>query len=184
MTSAWLESGAAFDNDNCPLNSLTADVAIRKPQFFKPAAGEILNWRVIDPATQNELQSGMVTVQAGGLVVIPQVDVYKENIRKVQISVSKASIGTLEPSNPLFSNLKIVPNPSPDDAFVLVVAAKNTPARLRIISTAGAVSSFETNLFEGHNQISLGRFQNLPEGFYWVEVIFENEHKAAKWIKL
>lgn len=184
MTSAWLESGAAFDNDNCPVNSLKADVAIRKPQFFKPAAGTTLNWRVIDPVTQIELQSGEVAVQAGGLVVIPQIEVYKENIRKVQISVSKVSIGTGEPSSLLFSNLKIVPNPSQDDASVLIVSTKNTTAKLRIISTSGALSTLETNLFEGPNRISLSAFRSLPGGLYWVEIISEKQHISEKWAKM
>jgi hypothetical protein len=85
---AWLPSNAVFANDICPHESLTADVAIRKPQQFKPATGKTLHWVVKDAADGTVLQSGNTNVQADSLVVIPKVVVYKDIIRKVRIIVA------------------------------------------------------------------------------------------------
>ena len=40
QVTAWLESNAVFPNDNCPNDQLHADLAIRRPQSFKPATGQ------------------------------------------------------------------------------------------------------------------------------------------------
>ncbi|MDV7396086.1 hypothetical protein RZS08_32135, partial [Arthrospira platensis SPKY1] len=85
---AWLEGSSIFSNDNSPDNFLTTDIAIRRPQAFKPASGEVISWNVKDLSTGNPLQSGTATVQTDDLVVIPQVEVYKGNIRKVLITAT------------------------------------------------------------------------------------------------
>lgn len=114
--SAWLESGAVYANDNCPVNTLKADLAIRKPKIFKPASGSTLNYRIRDIATQNVLQSGSVVVQNDGLVVIPNVDVFREDLRKVRISVAKPGSAASEASAGF--SLPVYPNPAENHIFL------------------------------------------------------------------
>ncbi|MDX1942067.1 MAG: T9SS type A sorting domain-containing protein [Saprospiraceae bacterium] len=184
QTTAWLESNAVFANDNCPNNFLTADVAIRKPQQFKPAAGTVLNWNVKDLASGAMLQSGTTTVRADSLVVLPKIVVFKENIRKVRILVVNTSVAT-QPE-PVFAEMgiKIVPNPSVGNSNLTLFSQKVANAEIRAISLTGNTISFKTQLAEGENRISLSKFYELTAGFYVVEIIADGQRKAVKWVKL
>lgn len=184
QATAWLESNAVFANDNCPHNSLTADIAVRRPQVFKPATGKMLNWNVKDLANGNILQSGATIVQADDLVVIPQVVVFKENIRRVRISVSDPTISASEPEEAIFSKINITPNPSAGTAFLSAFSKNEIAAEVRVLGLAGRVLSFQTRLIEGENQIPLTGFDELPAGFYFVEINAGEKRKTAKWAKM
>ncbi|MFN7116062.1 MAG: T9SS type A sorting domain-containing protein [Saprospiraceae bacterium] len=181
---AWLQSNAVFTNDNCPNHSLTADLAIRKPQKFKPAQGTVLNWNVKDETTGIILQSGTTTVRADALVILPKIVVYQENIRKVRISVINSTVATA--SEPVFSNstLTIEPNPSFNNSILTVFFKIPTTATIRAIGLNGKATAFTTQLLEGENRILLSHFDELPSGFYVVEVIAEGQRKSVKWVKL
>ena len=111
QTIAWLESNAIFPSDNSPNNFLTADLAIRRPQNFLPVTGKTISWNVKDVITGSILQSGTTTVQMDNLVVVPQVEVYKENIRKVLITVTLGTT-SIEEAYTESSTLQISPNPT------------------------------------------------------------------------
>ncbi|MBK8426825.1 MAG: hypothetical protein IPL27_13035 [Lewinellaceae bacterium] len=181
---AWLESNAVFSNDNCPNNSLTADVAIRRPQIFKPATGTLLNWSVRDAGTGNVLQSGQVAVQDDDLVVIPQVVVFRENIRRVRITVVDPSVATAEPQRGI-SSMAITPNPASD---VAVLAFENhTPAKeaeLRIIASTGNAIYMKIPVLEDENRVPLAGFEHLPAGIYMVEINLNGQRGAVKWVKM
>ncbi|MEO5959228.1 MAG: hypothetical protein ABIZ49_07590, partial [Opitutaceae bacterium] len=78
----WLVNAAVQTNlaavETSPFAQLTSDVAIRKPQAFKPAAGSSVTWRVTNAATGTLLQSGTATVAADGLITIPGVTVLRD----------------------------------------------------------------------------------------------------------
>lgn len=180
---AWLESNALFANDNCPNDELTADVAIRKPQTFKPATGTVLNWSVRDAGSGAILQFGQTAVQADDLVVIPQVVVFRENIRRVRITVVDPSVATVEPEAD-FSNIKITPNPAAGDAELVFenhTAAKE--AELRVIAASGNVFFKKIPVGEGENRVSLAGFAHLPAGIYFVEIGIDGLRKTLKWVK-
>ena len=181
---AWLESNAVFANDNCPNNSLTADLAIRRPQIFKPATGTLLNWSVRDTGTGNVLQSGQVTVQDDDLVVIPQVVVYRENIRRVRITIVDPSVATAEPEA-VVAKMNILPNPSADHAvLVFDNQADMHAATLRIMAASGQVFSTNIPLTRGENRVPLSELEHLPAGIYFIEINAEGQRKAVKWAKM
>ncbi len=111
QTTAWLESNAIYPNDNSPEDFLTADLTIRRPQIFLPISGQSISWSVKDVATGSTLQSGTTTVQPDNLVVIPQVEVFKEGIRKVLITVALGTTSIKEKYTES-SILTISPNPT------------------------------------------------------------------------
>ncbi|MFN0035154.1 MAG: hypothetical protein ACKVUS_08810 [Saprospiraceae bacterium] len=180
---AWLESNAVFTNDNCPHSSLTADVAIRRPQIFKPSTGKVLNWSVKEVGTGNTLQSGTTTVQADDLVVIPQVVVFKENIRRVRITVTDPSVAASEPET-IFSEMKIEPNPSLGEAVLSVFSTKEMDVEVWASSLDGKRVSANAHLFEGGNTLPLTAFENLPVGFYFLSIAAEGFQQVAKWVKM
>ncbi len=181
---AWLESNAVFGNDNCPVNFLTADLAIRKPKQFKPATGKMLQWSVKDYSNGNILQSGTANVQADNLVVIPQVAVYKEGIRRVRVSVTDPSVPVSEPGAAVFSGIQIEPNPSGGNAYLSLFSEKETDADLNVYGLDGRVLSVRTRIYAGQNRLPLTRFEHLPGGFYILEINAGGLHTSAKWIKL
>jgi hypothetical protein len=69
-------SGIAIDN--APFTSTLVDVAIRKPQNFKPEEGRKAAWRLKHIPTGNTLQSGIVTTGTDGLVSIPGLKIFRD----------------------------------------------------------------------------------------------------------
>lgn len=181
---AWLTANAVFDNDNCPHNALTADLAIRKPQQFLPAAGKTLNWTVQDETNGQVLQSGVTTVHNDGLVALPQVLVFVENVRRVRIRVSDPSVAASEPEN-TFPSAKIQPNPSGRVAFLSLTAPKAGEAEVSVCPINGATKrTMRVMLAPGQNKLALDAFENLPSGLYVLVVRTENQQNAVEWIKM
>ena len=181
---AWLESGAVFPNDNCPNNSLSADVAIRRPQLFKPATGAALQWQVREVGSSAILQSGQVNVQDDDLVVIPQVTVYREDIRRVRIIVADPSVATSQPV--ATETLALAPNPG-SGSFSL--EWDNTEfaasALVDLMSVSGEkVVSRSVSMQGGHNRITLEGLETLPAGIYQVVINTGKKIGAARWVKL
>jgi hypothetical protein len=88
---AWLINNAPFPNDNCPDASLRSDLAIRKPQQFKPPTGRQLQWSVTRLSNGQVLQSGTTTVGAEDLVSLVGITLYKDPDR-VRIRVSDPTV--------------------------------------------------------------------------------------------
>lgn len=181
---AWLESNAVFPNDNCPFDILGADVAIRKPTSFRPATGASLYWQVRDAASGEVLQSGTTAVQPDELVSIPQVEVYRENLRRVRIEVSDLPLSAQSPGIEPFSALKINPNPSTGEAVLTVFSQNDTKAEVRAIGTTGTLRVFPVQLVAGANRLPLRDFAALPAGLYFVGLVSGGgQHGVVKWIK-
>ena len=181
---AWLTDGAPFANDNCPYDQLTADLAVRKPQQFKPAAGENVHWEVIDLNNNEVLQSGNAVVKADSLVVIPQVAVYRESIRKVRIEVTPMNVATFQESGSrVLTDLSIAPNPSKGEARMSVFVPEQTAAVIAAVSTTGLKALFNYRLLPGKNEISLASFNHLPAGLYFLELTVAGDRQVIKWVK-
>lgn len=181
---AWLESGAVFPNDNSPNNSLTADVAIRRPQLFQPATGTVLLWQVREVGSGAILQSGQTTVQADDLVVIPQVEVYRENIRQVRIIVADPSVATSQPV--ITETLSLAPNPG-TGAFTLDWdnSEAETFASVDLMSVSGEkLISRTISIQPGINRITIDDLKSLPSGIYQVLVNTGKKVGTARWVKL
>lgn len=180
---AWLESKAVFANDNCPSNSLIADLALRRLQKFSPRPGSEVNWQVRDLATNAILQSGKVTVRPDGLVVLPKIVLYKEDLRKVRIIVTDPLVATRQASEEVKLKLQIEPNPSYGAATLTLSSPKTAEATVRAIATSGQVRVFKTSLKIGENRVSLAPFEGLPAGFYAIELLVEGQRNVGKWLK-
>lgn len=180
---AWLESNALFDNDNCPVISLKADVAIRKPQQFKPISGKLLNWFVKDIATGIVLQNGITIVRANGLVVIPQVEVFKEDVRKVEISIVDPTVRIDNTYNYKHSQIKIEPNPSSSETTLKIILPNDIIGNINIAGLERSIYSMQKNFSGGENVFSLSEFQHLPVGFYFITVQASGVNLKTIWLK-
>lgn len=173
---AWLESDALFPNDNSPEDFLTADLAIRRPKAFLPATGQIIYWNVKDLATGNTLQSGAATVQADDLVVIPQVEVFKENIRKVRINLSDGTTAT-ENLHDSVPGIHIFPNPTDGILFL-----ENDWEFARIVDLNGVERKYIGRSYLTQQAIDVS---GLPDGLYFLETLTKKGiRQVGRFIKL
>jgi hypothetical protein len=74
----FLRGLSAVSIDNALVASLTADVSLRRTQQFNPADGTSVTWWLFDEATDQILQSGIVTAGTEGLVSIPGLTVRRD----------------------------------------------------------------------------------------------------------
>lgn len=171
----WLEDNAIFPNDNSPENFLTADLAIRRPMTFLPATGQTIYYKVEELGTGSILQAGATTVQADNLVVIPQVEVFKENIRKVRITVTDQITATEEAASAT-TDIGIFPNPSNGIIFL-----NNDWRSLKIFDLNGVeMKHFDSNVLQQRLDIS-----DLPAGMYAVEIFTkEGARKVARFVMI
>ncbi|HXG47503.1 MAG TPA: PHB depolymerase family esterase, partial [Methylomirabilota bacterium] len=73
----------------CPDLLRVADVAIRRPQHFKPLAGTRLDWQLENAATGALITNGTVAVGADDLVAIPALPIPRDPLR-ARLTVSLA----------------------------------------------------------------------------------------------
>jgi predicted esterase len=164
---AWLTDEALFSHDNCPQQELTSDIAIRKPQAFLPQAGTPINWQVEDAATQEILQTGFTLPKARNLIVLEQVTVYREDIRKVRIRVTYGS-GTHEEKG--YPGAMLQPNPANTDTWLNFNAEQPLLAVLNVYNNLGVlVQTLQVDIQAGNNRLHIPLNQ-LPQGIYYVRL--------------
>lgn len=180
---AWLEGNAAFDHDNCPQDLLVADMAIRKPGVFKPVTDQIIFWEIRDDMTGQILQEGTTVVGEDNLVVINNVEVYREDIRKVNIRIFTFPSATYDAQAKPFDIL-ITPNPGLEQPLVRVRSAQGVDAVFRMSCMSGPVMEFHHHLTEGDNHFILPGADRLPAGIYLLEMVAGNRHQVSRWVKI
>lgn len=183
QTTAWLESNAVFDSENCPHDFLTADLAIRKPKQFKPTTGTLVYWRVTDFFTNQVLQNGTATIQASDLTIIPQVQVFREDIRKVRIEVSTQPVAT-EDVGKIFLDIAVSPNPSTGESTLIIYSEKELTVTLRLSNISGVISFVEKQIHPGENRIPLIDLGLIPAGFYFISMEANGQQNVVRWVKM
>lgn len=170
---AWLTGNAPFDNDICPENALLTDLAIRKPQQFKPEVGKMLEWRVRDASNNQLIQAGQTTVRADGLVVVPQIFVTKETFRKIRVEVFDPTVATQEVAEAL-SKLTVFPNPTNGMIFF-----KNEFEGIRVFDLNGKMVLEKQTA--GSIQLDVS---GLPNGLYFLEISDRlGAHEVCRFVK-
>jgi pimeloyl-ACP methyl ester carboxylesterase len=182
---AWLEGDAIFQHDQCPYNSLRSDVAIRRPQQFRPATGEVVNWRVEDASTQSLLQQGQSIVGADDLVSIPGIDIFAEFTTRVRIIIEKQNVSTHDVSSGAQIKMILFPNPSENTTTISLHASQKTSGTIRLVNSQGAAMHHQlVSLDGGENMIYIDDSESWPAGLYIVQLTTPLGLESAKWIKL
>lgn len=104
--------------DESPSDALMADVAVRRPQQFKPEPGATLDWTLSRADTGAFLQSGQSVVAADGLVSVPGLTMFKDP-KRARLEIKPAVI------TPPVDRVHVV-TVNPDGSF--------TPTRVEIFS--------------------------------------------------
>ena len=87
-----LVSGSPFLPDNAPAAPARASVTVRRPQAFHPEPGRLVGWVLKRAADGATLQSGVVVVDAEGLVTVPDLLFGAEPVR-LELTVKVARSG-------------------------------------------------------------------------------------------
>jgi hypothetical protein len=133
-----LVTSSEYGHDIPVFDSSKADLAIRKPQQFKPAEGTTLYWAVTRISDGRVLQSGQVTAGPEGLVTVPGVIVYKE---KCEIAISKDPAvhdGAPSPGGSTHQpGLRIYPNPASSSMSIQYDLEQSARVKLAVFSIDG-----------------------------------------------
>ena len=171
----WLESKALFPNDNPPTDFLTADMAIRRPQTFLPEKGQQLSWFVTDISTGDTLQSGVTIVHDDGLVVIPQINVYKEDLRRNRITVTDGITAVKEYDDPQ-NKIDVFPNPALEFLYI-----QDHVETITIWDLSG-VKRMQLEALSHSQAIDLTK---LPGGIYIIEGVGKDHiRRIGRFVKL
>ena len=93
-SSVFLTSNSEYSNDVPDFDSCRTNIAIRRPQQFKPSTGSSVSWSLTRLSDSKTLQSGEEVVETNGIVIIPDLIIHKEIC---QLAVSGESTSISEP---------------------------------------------------------------------------------------
>jgi hypothetical protein len=183
---AWLINNAPFPNDNCPDASLMSDVAIRKPQQFKPPTGRQLQWSVTRLSNNQVLQSGTTTVGADDLVSITGITVFKDPDR-VRIRVSDPTVAVESRDSEMlpteFSLSQNYPNPFNPSTMISFQLPVHGHVTLKVFDVNGreVATLMEGELAAGSHIVPFAP-RDLAGGIYFYQITagkFSQTRKAV-----
>jgi hypothetical protein len=105
--SIYLISDGESPVDIPDFDSSRADIAIRRPQHFLPPDSGSISWELVRLADSRIMQSGWGKVENEGLVIIPDVTIYKEKC-ELRVGLIPTSATSMEFRQMV---LQVYPNP-------------------------------------------------------------------------
>ncbi|MCC6461096.1 MAG: hypothetical protein IT260_11535 [Saprospiraceae bacterium] len=103
---------------------------------------------------------------ADSLVVIPGVEVFRADIRKVRIDVQQQT-GATQPTPEWGAGMRMEPNPSAGPAVLRIQATQPALANWRILGHQGCILQGQVQVLEGENRLALPGLDRVPAGFMW-----------------
>ncbi len=173
----WLEDGAIFDNDNCPVDSLEADLYIRRlPDSLNAFCDANLIY-TLSSLEDNYIASGAVECVDGELMKIEGVRLYRKGIRRLQLEIQMA-VSTSSAEVPAFK-ASLFPNPVGDVAHVSIEAAQAGRLFFSLTDRDGRLLRHSEHLCtSGRNELEMP-LQNLPTGLYFLRISDETGEAVA-----
>jgi len=118
----YLVGQSSVSVDNCPVDSSTCGIGIRKPRSFKPQPGSQLNWKLIRVSNNEVLQSGVVTADTAGVVMIDGLKIFKDPVR-TRLIVENGSTSGVNSIDGRW--VQVYPNPAQNQLTVSGAIPKN-----------------------------------------------------------
>ena len=122
-------------------------------------------------------------VRDDNLVVIPNVEVYRQSLRKVKISVVPIFLSTEDVESSAMT-LTIAPNPSYQTPIVKVTSAREMDVTFRLSSMDGHMKEFQKHMEEGENRFLLPVYDGLTSGMYVLSMMADSHTQHVRWVKL
>ena len=203
----FLIDGSPYLVDNCSgdaavaqCDSLTSDLAVRKPQQFKPNPGQSVDWWHWDENGIDLLASGTVVVGVDGLVRLPGIATFQDPRRtRIECRLTAASVeepweedlpgeGSSVPGTAI--GLDIAPSPFSREATIEFRTSHRGFVGASIFDAGGRLVR---RLFEGvaepgtHTTVWNGRNDAgtpTPPGVYWVRVQLDGNSVSQRVVRL
>lgn len=176
----WLEDSSPFANDNCPVDQLTADMAVRRVpaphetfcDFSNPPAAWV--YEVQDISSGDYLDGGSIDCVGDDLMIIRDLVVYKKSIRKIKVTIYLIVPVTSVGPTPFTAVL--MPNPAKESTLLRVDLQKPSGLSITLTNASGLIHTQFYSAQTGENQITL-QVDDLSPGLYFVQIIdrFGNE---------
>jgi hypothetical protein len=129
----YLVGQSSVSVDNCPVDSSTCGIGIRKPRIFKPQPGSQLSWKLIRVSNNEVLQSGAVTADTAGVVMIDGLKIFKDPVRTRLIVENGSTSGVNSIDRRL---IQVYPNPAQNQLTVSGAIPKN--CSYTVVNVCGA----------------------------------------------
>lgn len=171
---AYLIGQSSHTVDNSSDASLTADLAIRKPQQFRPPTGRQLQWSVTRISNGQVLQNGITAVGAEDLVSITGITLYRDPDR-VRIRVSDPTVAVEENNSETlpteFSLSQNYPNPFNPSTVISFQLPVNSHVTLKVFDVNGreVATLVEGELSAGNHIVQFAP-SDLADGVYFYKL--------------
>lgn len=175
----WLEDGANFMNDDCPVDSVLTDIIIRKGRpFICENCNPWLGW-YYGSAYGNDGYNAYFDVEtdlADTKLIMHDVKVFKKGIRKIDLEIYLLVPTTSVGATPFTSAL--APNPAQEITTLTVNLQAPSELAISISDISGRTLSQSFVAQAGENRIPL-EVGGLPPGLYFVQVVDERGSAAV-----
>jgi len=169
-TEVFLISFSEYPNDIPPFDSSKTDIAIRRPQQFTPQEGNSIVWELKRLSDSRVVQSGEVIVGVNGLVIIPDLVIYKE-ICELSVSVNPNAVFSQDEVSltPVKSSLlKVFPNSFNTSTTIMYRVPQAGLVNITIYNISGNMIKILVNKYKiaGHHSINWDAGK-IPSGIYY-----------------
>ncbi len=171
----FLISSSANANDVPSFDSSQTDISIRRPQQFTPSAGSIVGWNLTRLSDSRIMQSGEELVGENGVVTIPDLTIYKDELRLTVFIVPSSDVELEIPTE--FSISQNYPNPFNPITTIQYTLTKESYVTISIFNTIGqVVRKFDQGFQQpGNYQVVWNgkdnQGQNASSGLYFYQII-------------
>jgi poly(3-hydroxybutyrate) depolymerase len=181
----WLIAGSPWAPDNCPFDSLTTDVAIRRPQAFLPVAGASVAWQVLGLAGDT-LQRGVSEVRADGLVIAEGVVTARDPDRRRLRFVPAGNVAVAPGPGRLDGiEWSVAPVPARGGARIGFRLPRPAPVRIVVVDLQGrSVATLVEGPFAAGDHRVAWPTGSLPPGVYLVRLQAGPETRTRRMVVL
>lgn len=178
---AWLEDGAVFTNDNCPVDSLVSDLVIRRKDIYicescNPPLGWYAAWADEIGAGGYRQYLETQTSFTDSTLIITDFKLFRKNIRRMRLKIALIVPTTSVGAMPFTAAL--APNPAQDATTLTVNLQAPSELRISVSDLSGRLHSQNFVAQSGENRIPLA-VEHLPPGLYFVQVVDEQGSAAV-----
>ncbi len=171
----FLISYSANANDVPSFGSSQTDISIRRPQQFTPSAGNKVGWKLTRLSDSQIMQSGQEIVGENGVVTIPNLTIYKDELR-LTVFIVPSSVDELGiPTE--FAISQNYPNPFNLTTKIQYNLTKESDVKISILNAIGqVVRRFDQGFQQPGNYKVVwdgkdNQGQHVPSSVYFYQII-------------
>ncbi len=168
----WLEEGAVFENENCPVDSLLADLYIRRlPDSMDNSLCSTNLMYQLTSLDDDYLAIGMVDCVDGALLKLEDVQLFRKGIRRLHLEISTLVATSTVDTRPFQAQL--FPNPAHETAYLQVDLDAGGWIQLGLYDMWGQrLLHLSYHCLPGRNRLELP-VEGLSSGMYFWQISHE-----------